>query len=76
MLAQAALFHSFPASNTPLCVCVCVCDLPCHSALSGCLGGIWVLAIVGSDAMNVGVQVSFQITAFSGYMPKRGIARS
>ena len=75
MLAQAALFHSFPASNIPLCVCVCVCMCVIFLA-SGRLGGIWVLAIVGSDAMNVGVQVSFQITAFSGYMPKRGIARS
>ena len=56
-----------------MCVCVCVCEI---ILASGRLGGIWVLAIVGSDAMNVGVQVSFQITAFSGYMPKRGIARS
>ena len=90
MLPQAASFHSFLASNIPLrvcvcvcaCVCVCVCacvhtwHLPCHSAVSGHLGAFGSWLFVGSVAMRVGEQVSFQITVFSGYMPKSGIARS
>ena len=35
-----------------------------------------VLAILNSNAVNVGVHVSFQILFFSGYMFKSGIARS
>ena len=39
---------------------------------------ICVLAIVNSASMNIGVHVSFQIRAFafSGYMPRSGIAGS
>ena len=35
-----------------------------------------ILAIVNSAAMNIGVYVSFQIRAFSGYVPRSGIAVS
>ena len=34
------------------------------------------MAIVNSAAVNVGLQLSFLITAFSGYIPKDGIAGS
>ena len=47
-----------------------------HSSVSGCLGCLHVLAVVNSAAMNTGVHVSFQITVFSGYMSRRGIAGS
>ena len=42
----------------------------------GCIGCFHVLAIVNSAAMNIGVHVSFQIKAFSGYMPRSGLAGS
>ena len=35
-----------------------------------------VLAIVNSDAMNVGVQVSFSVAVSSGYVPNSGIVGS
>ena len=47
-----------------------------HSSVDGHLGGLHVLAIVNSAAMNIGVHVSFQIMIFSGYMPRSGIAVS
>ena len=40
----------------------------------GHLDGLPVLAIVTADAVNTGPHVSFQIRAFSRYMPKTGIA--
>ena len=43
-----------------------------HSSADGHLGCFHVLAAVNSAAMNTGVQVSF----FSGYMPRSGIAGS
>ena len=46
-----------------------------HSSVDGHLGCFHVLAIVNSVAMSIGVHVSFQIMAFSGYMPRNGIAR-
>ena len=47
-----------------------------HSAVDGHLSYFHVLAIVNSAAMNIEVCVSFQITVFSGYQPRDGIARS
>ena len=46
------------------------------SSVDGHLGCFHVLAIVNSAAMNIGVNVSFQIRIFSGYMPRGGIAGS
>ena len=46
-----------------------------HSYVSEHLDCFHVLAIVNSAAMNVGVHVSLRIMAFSGYMPRNGIAR-
>ena len=48
----------------------------CRFFVDGHLGCFHVLAIVNSVAMNIGVPVSFQIMAFSGYMPKSRIAGS
>ena len=45
-----------------------------HSYVSEHLGCLHVLAIVNSAAVNVGVHVSLRIMAFSGYMPRSGIA--
>ena len=36
----------------------------------------YVLAIVNSAAMNIGVHISFQTMVFSRYMPRSGIAGS
>ena len=47
-----------------------------HSSVSGHLGCFHVLAIVNSAAVNIGVRVPFQISVFSGYMPRSGITRS
>ena len=47
-----------------------------HSSVDGHLGCFYVLAIVNSAAVNIGVHVSFQIMVFSGYMSRSGIARS
>ena len=47
-----------------------------HSSADGHLGCFHVVAVVNSAAMNIGVHVSFQIMAFSRYMPRNGIAGS
>ena len=47
-----------------------------HSLTNGDLGCFHVLALVNSAAMNVGVHISFQITVFSGYITRSGIAGS
>ena len=44
--------------------------------VDGHLGCFHVLALVNSVAMNIGMQMSFQIIGFSGYVPGSGIARS
>ena len=47
-----------------------------HSSCEGHLGCFYVLAVVNSAAVNIGVHVSFRIVIFSGYMPIGGIAES
>ena len=44
-----------------------------HSSVDGHLGCFYVLATVDSTAVNIGVNVSFSVTVFSGYMPSSGI---
>ena len=48
----------------------------CYSSVDGHLGCCHVLGIVNSAAMNIGVNVSFQIRVFSGYLPRSGISGS
>ena len=45
-----------------------------HASVDGQLGCFHVLTIVNSDAMNIGVHVSFSILVSSGYMLSSGIA--
>ena len=45
-------------------------------SVNGHLGCFYVLAIINSAVMNIGVHVSFQIMVYSGYMPRSGIAES
>ena len=45
-----------------------------RSSGGGLLGCFPVLVIMNTDALNNEVVVSFQITVFSGYIPKNGIA--
>ena len=72
MLLKMALFHYFLRLSTiPLDACIFI-----HSPVDRHLGCFHVLAIVNSNAMTIGVHVSFQIMVFSGYMPKSGIAGS
>ena len=40
-----------------------------HSSVHRHLGCFYVLAVVNSAAVNIGVHVSFRIVIFSGYMP-------
>ena len=47
-----------------------------HSSVDGRLGCFHVLVIVNSIAVNIGVDVSFRILLFSGYMPKSRLAGS
>ena len=47
-----------------------------HSSVNGHLGCFHVLAIRFSAAMNIGVQVSFQVMVFSGQMPRSGTSGS
>ena len=47
-----------------------------YPSVDGHLDCFYVLAIVHSAAVNIRVHISFQITVFSGYVPKSGIARS
>ena len=47
-----------------------------HSSVDGESGCFYVLAIVNSTVMNIGVHVSFTMKVSSGYMPRSGIAGS
>ena len=44
--------------------------------VSGHIGCFHILAIVNSATVNTGVDVSFRIVFFSGYMPSSGVAGS
>ena len=49
-----------------------ICTTSClsFSSVNEHLGRFYVLAILSGAVMNIGVHVSFQITAFSTYMPR------
>ena len=75
MLLQMTLFHSFIwLSNIPLYICIFIFFI--HSSVDGHFGCFHILAMVNSAAMNIGVNVSFWIVVFSGYIPRSGIAWS
>ena len=76
MLLQMALFHSFLwLSSIPLYIYRIFLN---QLSVDGPLRCFHVLALVNSAAMNIGVQVSFQIRVFIfwGYMPRSGLAGS
>ena len=47
-----------------------------HSSVDGHLGCFYVLAIMTSASVNIGVHVSFSMKVLSRYMPGSGIAGS
>ena len=47
-----------------------------YFSVNGCLGFFYVLTIVNSTAVNIGVHVSFQIMVLSRYTPWSGIPGS
>ena len=47
-----------------------------HSSADGYLGCFYVLVIVNSAAMNIGVHESFSVLVSSGYMSSSEIPRS
>ena len=61
-----------------ICVCVNIYHIFVYSSVDGCLGCFYVLAIINSAVMNIGVYVTFQIRVFifSRYMPRGGIGGS
>ena len=75
MLLQMTLFPSFLIANIPW---YTEHIIFIHSSVDGHLGCFPGLAIVDSDAMNIGVCVSFRISVlvFSGFLPRSGIAGS
>ena len=64
-----------------ICVCVCVYIYIyniffIHSSVDEHLCCFYVLAIIHSAAMNIGMHAFFQIIVFFRYMPRSGIAGS
>ena len=66
--------HSFLwLSNIPLYICI---TASLSSRLLMDIQIAYVLGIVNSAAMNIGVHVSFSVLVSSGHMPRSGIAGS
>ena len=73
-MLQMANFYSFLwLSSIPVCVHMCVFM---HSSADRHLAYFHILAIVNNAALNIGVQVSFQINVYTflGYIPRSKIA--
>ena len=74
ILLQMVLYCSLLWSEyIPVCVCLHTTSFICLS-VSRHLGFFHVLDIVNTAAMNIRVHLSFQITVFSGSMPRNGLS--
>ena len=70
--ARCCIFHSFKRLSNISFVCVCVCmyvyhSFFIHSSVDGHVGCFYVLSIVNSAAVNVGVHVSYFVFWFFFY---------
>ena len=74
MLLQMTLFYPFLFFLWLIFHCIYICHIFIHSSVSRHLGCFHVLAVVNSTAMNIGVNVYFQIMVFSRYMPRNKAA--
>ena len=61
-----------------MCLCVCVYHISIDLSVDGHSDYFHIIATVNRMAMNIGVHVSFQISAFIffRYIPRSGIAGS
>ena len=74
MRLQMALFHSFYAEEHSIAYIHCIFFI--HSSVKEHLGCFYVLVIVDSASLNIGMNVSFWIIVLSRYFPRTRIAGS
>ena len=73
--SESIYIYTFSQMDPETVQCSLQLSLSIHLSINN-LGCLYVLAIVNSAAMNIGVHISFQTMVFSRYMPRSGIAGS